>query len=210
MKRRLSLILVICILILPCLSACGREEPVTAEAIFPIARELIERSVVVNTAMIGDGVPTGSEAFGEYLYADRAFENEHGISSVEDLLTLTASVYTTAIYDILYSSVITKDGEAPPDYQNRAKTDTNPSGGLLVYKDREGWYKNTEHEYLYDTMTLTAATASSATVKLTVVVKPEGYAPQERELILNLVCTSVGWRCDKLTYVAYDYSSVNE
>lgn len=208
--KRLSLILILCLVIPFSLFSCGREEPVTAEEILPIARALIEKSVVVNTALIGDGVPTGDEAFGEYLYADRAFEEAQGISSVEELLTLAASVYTAPIYDILYGSAIVKDGKAPPDYQNRPKTDTNPSGGLLVYKDREGWYRNTEHEYLYDTMTLTAATASSATVTLAVVVKPEGCTPQQRELVLNLLYTSTGWRCDKLTYVAYDYSSVIE
>ena len=208
--KRLALILALCLFLIPCLGACGGggEEPVTADVILPIAAALVEKSIVVNTALIGDGVPTGNEAFGEYVYADRAFEDQYNIRSVEDLLALTASVYTTAIYDILYSSAITKDGQKAPDYQNRAKTDTNPSGGLLVHKEREGWYKNTAHEYRYDTMTLVAATASSATVTMTVVIKPEGYEPQERELSLNLVRTADGWRCDKLTYVAYDYSSV--
>lgn len=206
--RRLALILAAAILLCFGLTACGGGDPVTADEILPIARSLIERSLIVNTVMIGDGVPTGNEAFGEYFFADRAYENAHNLRSVEDILSLTASVYTAAIYDILYGEAITKDGLVPPDYQNRAKTDTNPSGGILVYKNREGWYRDTEHEYLFDTMTLVSATARSATVTLTVVVSPLGYTPQERELSLNLLLTEDGWRCDKLTYVAYDYSSV--
>ena len=208
--KRLALILVLLLVLLPTLAACGEGEAVTADEILPIARALIERSVTVNTAMIGDGVPTGSEAFGEYIYADRAWESKHSVRSVEDLLTLTASVYTTAVYDVLYRDVITKDGVEPPDYQNRAKTDTNPEGGLLVHKDRRGWYENTVHEYLFDTMALTAAGEDHATVAITVRITPDGKAPQERKITLPLVRTEDGWRFDKLTYVAYDNSSVNQ
>ena len=207
--RRLALILVLALCLIPALAACGGGgAAVTAEEILPVARTLIERSVIVNTILIGDGLPTGNEAFGEYLFGDRSFENEHNIHSVEDILTMAASVYTAPIYDILYAEAITKDGKEPPDYQNRAKTDTNPSGGVLVYKERVGWYQGVVHEYLYDTMTLTAATESTATVTLTVRVCASGHAPQERELSLNLLRTEAGWRCDKLTYVAYDHSSV--
>lgn len=208
--RKLALILAVCLCLLPTLAACGGGEAVTAEEIFPIARTLIERSVIVNTALIGDGVPTGSEAFGEYVYADRAWEDAHNIHSVEDMLSLTASVYTTQIYNILYQDVIIKDGVLPPDYQNRAKTDTNPLGGLLVYRDREGWYKNTTHEYLFDTMVLTAAGENYATVTITVRITPDGKTPQERQITLPFVRNQSGWLCDKLTYVAYDASSVNQ
>lgn len=208
--KRLALMLLACLILLSALTACDRGEPVGADEILPIARALIERSVIVNTALIGDGVPMGDEAFGEYVYADRAFENEHSIHSVEDLLSLCASVYTATVYNVLYQDAIVKDGIEPPDYQNRPKTDENPTGGLLVHREREGWYRNTAHEYLYDTMTLTAAGTRSATVTLTVRVTPEGYAPMERELVLNLLLTEDGWRCDKLTYVAYDYSSAKQ
>ena len=208
--KKLALILAAVLLLLPTLASCGGGEAVTAEEILPIARTLIERSVTVNRIMIGDGVPTGTEAFGEYLYADRTFEDTHSIHSVEDILSMTASVYTSTIYNVLYEATIVKDGVEPPDYQNRAVTDTNPSGGVLVHRDREGWYKDTTHEYLYDTMTLTAASAGAATVTLTVRVQPSGYAPQEREISVNLLLTEDGWRCDKLTYVAYDYTLVNQ
>lgn len=205
--RRLALILALCLVIPFTLTACngGGGEPVTADEILPVAKALIERSVVINTALLGDGIPTGGTAFGEYYYADEAWEDRYAIDSVEDLLSYAASVYTTTIYDQLYSLTIAKDGVEPPDYQNRGK----PAAGLLVYSARQGWYKNTEHEYLYDTMTMTASTANTATVALTVRITPEGYTPQEREISLNLLLTEGGWRCDKLTYVAYDYSSVN-
>ena len=203
--RRLALILTLCLVLVPILTACGGGDPVTAEEVFPAARELIEQSVKVNTILLGDGPRVDSLAFGEYYYAAEDWEEEYKIHSVEDILNLTASVYTTAVYNVLYDSVITKDGVEPPDYQNRGK----PATGLLVYTERQGWYKNTVHEYLFDTMTLTAATANAATVTLMVRITPEGYTPQEREISLNLLRTEVGWRCDKLTYVAYDYSSVN-
>ena len=208
--KKLALILAVVLLLAFLLTACGGKDPVTAEEVLPVARALIEKSVIVNTIMIGDGFPTGSEAFGEFLYGDRAFEEEHNLHSVEDILTLTASVYSTQIYTVLYDGVITKDGVLPPDYQNRAVTDTNPTGGVLVHRDREGWYKDTTHEYLFDTMTMTAASANAATVTITVRIQPAGYEPQEREISVNLIRNENGWRLDKLTYVAYDYSLVNQ
>ena len=204
--RRLALILILCLVLMPVLTACGEDEAVTAEEILPVARALIERSVLANDVMIGGGPPKGDLAFGEYYHVDQEWQSRYGIDSVEDLLSYVASVYTTTWYDRLYEWTITKDGVEPPDYQNRGA----PATGLLVYAGRSGRYDDTTvYEYLYDTMTMTASTANTATVTLTVRITPDGCTPQERELSLNLLYTQDGWRCDKLTYVAYDASSVN-
>ena len=206
MKRTLSLLLAVLMLLLPLLSGCGEQKPpVTEEEIFPLAADLLERSVLVNNILLGDGIPTGNEAFGEFFYADTDWEDEKNVHSVEDILKLATDVYTNEVYTVLYSLVITKDGQIPPDYQNRGA----PATGLLVYKGREGMYENTTHEYLTDTMTLTQATADKATVTVTVRITPEGYEPQERVLTLTLALTDRGWRCDKLTCIAYDYSKID-
>lgn len=200
MRRLLTLLFAILLVALP-LASCGKEPPVTEEEILPIARELIGKSTLVNDVMLGGGIPTGSEAFGEYLYADEAWEEEHGIQSVEDILTRVREVYTDAIYNVLYLEAITKDGSVPPDYQNRS----TPAEGILVYKGREGWYgEDVTREYLFDTMRMTESTATTARVEITVRITVEGTPTQERTLGLPFVLTERGWRCDKLTCIAYD------
>ena len=59
-------------------------------------------------------------------------------------------------------------------------------------------------------MKMTAASATAATVTLTVRVIPEGYPPQDRELSLSLVFSDGRFFADKLTYVAYDYSLIDD
>ena len=200
MRRAVALLL--CLLaFLPVLTACGGGTPVTEEEILPVARALIERSVLVNDTFLGAGVPTSGTAFGEYLYADEAWEEEHNIHSVEDLLREAKAVYTDAVYNVLYLETITKDGTKPPDYQNRS----TPAVGLLVHSARAGWYDETvTREFLYDTMRMTESTATTARVTITVRITVEDAPTQERTLGIPLVLTESGWRCDKLTCIAYD------
>lgn len=200
MRRAIALLL--CLLAsLPVLTACGGKTPVSEEEILPVARALIERSITVNDAFLGAGIPTTGEAFGEYLYADEAWEEEHNIHSVEDLLREVKAVYTDPVYNVLYLEAITKDGRRPPDYQNRSL----PAKGILVHKDRIGWYgEDVTREFLYDTMRMTESSATTARVTLTVRITVEGHPAQERTLGIPLVLTESGWRCDKLTCIAYD------
>ena len=203
MRRAIALLL--CLLaFLPVLTACGGGTPVTEEEILPIAEALIEKSVLVNDIFLGAGVPTSGIAFGEYYYADEAWEEEHDIHSVEDMLRRVKAVYTDAIYNVLYLETITKDGKTPPDYQNRS----TPAEGILVHKRRDGWYDSSvTREFLYDTMRMTESTATTARVTLTVritVATEDGPTTQERQLGIPLVLTDSGWRCDKLTCIAYD------
>ena len=200
MKRAIALLL--CLLaFLPILTACGSKPAVTEEEILPVAKALIERSVLVNDIFLGAGVPTSGTAFGDYLYADEAWEEEHDLHSVEDLLREVKAVYTDAIYNVLYLETITKDGTKPPDYQNRS----TPATGLLVHKDREGWYdEGVAREFLFDTMRMTESTATTARVTITVRITVDDAPPQERTLGIPLVLTENGWRCDKLTCIAYD------
>lgn len=199
--KRLILLLACLALLLPALASCGAAQAVTEEEILPVARELITAATSVNDAFLGAGIPTSGTAFGEYLYADEAWEDANGVHSVEDLLRKVKGVYTDPIYDILYMEAITKDGKEPPDYQNRSA----PADGLLVYRSRTGWYdEGITREYLFDTMRMTEATATTARVEITVRITKVGDTTQERTLGVPLVLTKDGWRCDKLTCIAYD------
>lgn len=195
MRRLLSLLLLL--LLLPAsLLSCG--DPVTEEEVLPAAEALIRASVLLNGIYLGEGIPTGEVAFENYRYADADFCRERGIETVATLKERTLAVYTPAVADILFRKAFTTDDHSLGEYRDGA------SGGIYVLETRECWYENTAHEYLFDTMRMKNATETGATVTLTVRITPEGKEPQERELSLPLVKTEDGWRCDKLTYVAYD------
>ena len=205
MKRALATLLLLSLLTLSLLS-CGGGAPVTEEELFPAVRTLLEGSQLVNTVMIGPGIPKKGEAFDEYVhdegysYADEAWCEERGLGSVADIRTATEAVYTAPVANILYRKALSTDHDMLGDYRDRAL-----GRGILVLTAREGWYTDTENEYLFDTMTLTEAAANTATVSLTVRVTRGELPPQERTLTLPLVRGKDGvWRCDKLTYVAYD------
>lgn len=195
MRRLISLLLLL--LILPAsLLSCG--DPVTEEEVLPEAERLIRASVLINEIYLGEGIPTGAVAFENYRYADEAFCRENGMETVAALRERTLAVYTPAVADILFRKALTTDDNSLGEYRDGA------SGGLYVLDTRECWYENTAHKYLFDTMRMESATKTGATVKITVQITPEGKEPQERELSLPLVKTEEGFRCDKLTYVAYD------
>lgn len=198
MRRLLPLLL---LLLLPLsLLSCG--DVPTEEEVLPAAEQLIRASLLLNTVYLGEGIPAGEVAFGDYSYADKSFCEQNGLMSVAALKEKTEEVYTAEVAADLYRMFLTTDSETLGDYR-----DLPTAGeGLYVRTARTGWYRDMTHEYLFETMTLEDSSKSGATVSLTVRITPEGLEPQERRLSLPLVLGEDGWRCHKLTYIAYDPS----
>ena len=203
MRRTLPALLLLFSLVLTLAACTPRPPAVTAEEVLPAARALLEASKPVNQAFVGDGipVPTGAGAVGAYFPADEGWLTAHGIETLDDLRASAEAVYTPTVTALLFRKAFPSD--VAYDYQVRSVA---TGEGILVLITREpmfDWYRGITYEYLYDTMRLTAATATSATVALTVRIYKDGAAPIERTLSLPLVLTEGGWRCDKLTSVAY-------
>ena len=203
MKRILALLLAI-LTLLPLLAACGGGgDYVTEEEILPVARDLIERSVPVNVAFLGEGIPTkvGSTSVGKYFPADDAWMETYGIASLDELKEAAESVYTSALISVIYAKAF-PEGELYYEYQERSIA---TGKGILVLEGREpllSWYTGVTHEYHYDTMRMTDAGVGTAKVKLDVTVTKNGES-QTRALELKLVLTENGWRCDNFTPVAF-------
>ena len=206
MRRTLSLLLLLAVILsILMLPSCGGGAAVGLEELRTLLPSLLEKAELVNLILIGEGIPTEQDGFDEYLFGDEAWCKSHGIASVADIRRMTEEVYTAATADILYRKALSTDDKVLGDYRDRVIGD-----GVLVLKTRQGWYEDTENEYLLDTLTLEAATAKTAVVTLTVGVTKGDEPRQERTLRLPLVKGDDGvWRCDKLTYVAYD-SGLND
>ena len=206
MRRILAALLLLAALAVM-LPACTPRPPAVTEAeVFPAAKALLEASKAVNLAFVGDGIPvkTGTAAVGDFYFpADEEWLTANGIRTLDDLRAAAAAVYTPTVTAILYRKAFPTEGNRFYEYQVRSVA---TGEGILVLIAREpmfDWYRGITYEYLYDTMRLAAATATSATVTVTVRVSKDGKSPMERELSLPLVLTENGWRCDKLTSVAY-------
>ena len=200
MRRLLAFILSLLTLILPLISCGGGDLPLpTAEEVTAAAKELLLRSVAVNTVFLGDGIPATEEAFEGYLVCDEEYCQERGLTSVEALREAAAAVYTEEVTEILYRKALTTNDEVLADYRDRAL-----GRGLVVLADREAWYRDTTHDYLTESLLVGEITRDTAKVTVRVRITPEGKPPQERTLTLPLVRTEEGWRCDKLTCISYD------
>ena len=200
MKRLIPfhlVILTLCTLFLSC--GGSQEPPATAEEVSAAAKELLLRSVAVNTIFLGDGIPATEEAFEGYLVCDEEYCQERGLTSVEALREAAAAVYTEEVTEILYRKALTTHDEVLADYRDRAL-----GRGLVVLDDREAWYRDTTHDYLTESLLVGEITRDTAKVTVRVRITPEGKPPQERTLTLPLVRTEEGWRCDKLTCISYD------
>ena len=200
MKRLIPFLLALltlCTLLLSC--GGSQEPPATAEEVSAAAVALLDRSLLVNSIFLGEGIPTSGEAFDGYMYADTEYCREMGVESVAELCLLAAEVYTPEVQDILYRKALTTTEDTLADYRDLAV-----GRGLYVLSTREAWYKDTVHEYLTDTLLVTAIQKDTATVTVRVRITPEGKTPQERTLTLPLVRGEDGWRCDKLTCISYD------
>ncbi|MBQ2719506.1 MAG: hypothetical protein IJF73_05505 [Clostridia bacterium] len=206
MRRALSLLLTLAVLLPLALSCTPPPPAVSEEEILPVAAALLEASKPVNLAFVGDGIPVreGTAAVGDFYFpADEGWLEEHGITTLDDLRAAAEAVYTPAVTALLFGKAFPTDSLTLYDYQVRSVA---TGEGILVLIDREpmfAWYRGITYEYLTDTMRLAAATAATATVTLSVRMYKDGGAPLVRELSLPLVLTEAGWRCDKLTSVAY-------
>lgn len=202
MKRVLALLLTLTLL-LPLTACGGGKDYVTEEEILPVARDLIARSVAVNIAFLGDGIPVkeGAIAIGKYYPTDEEWLASHGITSLDGLKAAAEAVYTGPLVAVLYQKAF-PEGNLYYDYQERSIAQGK---GILILAEREpmlSWYQGVTHEYLYDTMRLTDAGVDSAKVTLDVKVT-KGGVTQTRALELRLVLTEAGWRCDNFTPVAF-------
>ena len=185
------------------LASCGARP--TLDELAPRLDEIFRDAALLNEIYLGDGIPTDErEGFGEYLFADSDFCEEHGLSSVADLVALTERTYTKGAADVLYRKALVTSLEGLGEYRDRT-----PGPGLLVLAEREAWYTRTSFSYLTDTLTLTETGRRYAEVSLEVVITPEGKPSVTRTLTLPLVLGEDGvWRADSLTYLKYDIETL--
>lgn len=172
------------------------------------AQALIEASKLLNDIYYGEGIPVVESAQsvtqGTYKEADSAYLAENGIVNLRSLKNMTAKVFSSAVCEQIYSTVLESvrdDGEVKSYVRYFEKT---TSAGMFIMVDTKAVvYYTGAREYLYDTLTVVGAEGERVIVTLTVRVEDEDGIFHEMPLSVALIEEENCWRLDGPTYLKY-------
>ncbi len=198
MYKRIISFTLLCLLCLPLL-ACGREY--TEDEVFPAAKELIEKSNMLNVIYFGTGIPVkaGGETEGSYTEADMSALQEMGFTDAEDIKKQTEQVFSSSMCRWLFEKFSSSTQGANVTLARYIQL----NGKLMVY---------TEYDVLagdqvtYDYSTLKIHSQGRGQVKVTLdatATRGEGLSRTEN-IDVTLVKVKGGWRLDAPTYLVYN------
>ncbi len=182
--------------------------------VISVAKDLIERSVVISEIYFGDGIPfiSDGENKSNYRPADTKYLETLGVKYIDDLKNLTRGVFSESESEFLFSRFFDRvDSDEYlgvvhyiPSYEGEGND--KKETGILVYKDRE---KNVlvraDESMVHDYNTIRVIGSEGERVKITIqstVVCDDG----KRCTLTNelyLVEEKDGWRLDSQTKCAY-------
>ena len=214
-KKSLLFVLTLLMATALLLTSCGEEEIVDREydeaEVLAAAEMLIEDSIILNEIYWGTGIPYKQDpnlAEGVYYPADDAYLESIGISTLEDLKTLTRKTFSKSqcewIFETLLSSVSTGSSivSLARYGQKWGGDNLDVPEYILVNSDATVWLDDTV-DYNYDMMAVSDVEGEVITVRLLVTVtNPEGKIMNEN-IDVKLIEESDGWRLHSPTYVSY-------
>ncbi len=200
--KKLLLFLVIVATLFTTVS-CGKEKDreYDAEVVKSEAEYLIKSSATLNDIIWGEGIAFVEDPryqSGVYYPADQRSLEEYGIESFSDIIARCEAVFSTSYVDHIKKNVLTSSIEENGRIYTRYYQGDE---ALMVYSQYTVLLRDTV-EYLFDTIEVLGSKGKIVTVKIDVKVT-RGDAYQIRELEIDLVEESFGWRIDSPTYASY-------
>ena len=203
MKKILSLFLAV--LLLFSLISCTKEKNRSYDKseVEAAARDLIERSEILNEIFWGDGISyieDDNYRNGQYYPADPLYLKRIDVESITDLIALTGSVfsldYTESICESTMASSVGNYGMAV--YVRYYQGEDH----IMVYTACKPLLTD-KVEYDLSSVTATGSKGERVYVNLSVNVTRDDTS-QTREIKVALIEEENGWRIDSPTYVAFD------
>ncbi len=200
--RIISLLLIITLLLSAfTLFSCKEKDAYPKEEVIESAKRLIKEAEKINEIYFGAGIPYIDEGEGNYKKADPEWLEENGISTTEDLKTMTTKVYSQGyseyLFEIMLSAV--KTDTAVASYASYIDTDA----GILVYANRTN-YINGTLTYHLDEISVDENTKERVRVSVGVTVENEEGSSQKRTKSFNMVKTGESWYLDSGTFLTYN------
>lgn len=214
MRRFVSLFLALVILSMSIftLSSCQRDREYDEAEVLSAARELIEKSVLLNEIYYGKGIPAttdSSTANGYYFEADIRYLLENDFKTVEDLKKMTAAVFTEDLCNLIFStklsSVIDEDNIQSMSryYQKYYDAEGKKPECIMVYTKAIDLLGESEILYDYTTLAVDGVKGEYVTVSIDATVYNGKGDYQSATLKIRMLEEESGWRLDSPTYKVY-------
>ena len=216
MKRFITLLILIAVVISLCfnLVSCDKKIEYNEEEVLNAARELIEKSILLNEIYWGSGIPFIPASISLYCEANILALSELGFYTIDELKKKTEEVFTSSYCENIYSSSIssTEDGEYipfyPRYYQKYEDENQTIPVSIMVYSKFENLLPD-KVEYLYETLSFSHAEKDAVYVKIKALVTRDEERVQYSEKTIALKKEANGWRIDSPTYLKYN-DKINE
>ena len=207
--KKLSILLIPVLVLSMLFSSCDRsyDEAVVKAA----ARELLEKSNLVNEIFYGVGLPYDSSnsavASGNYKPASEEYLSSIGVSNIQGLKSLAKEVYTDELCEIIFKTTFESVKDSSGDiviFSRYAERITETRSYILVYSELAPVYEN-EVEYLYDTLSVIGAEGDYIHIKIDVrLTSYDGLLSRvERGAEFILLEEEDGFRLDSPSFVKY-------
>lgn len=209
MKRFITLILAICMCFSTSLALVSCDREYNEEEVEAAAKDLIEKSLPLNTIYWGEGIPYIPGNVSAYCEADFIGLSKYGFSTVDELKDMTRKVFTKDYCEYIFSTAFSSvnDGEEIQFYARYYQKYEDPEQtipvNIMVYSKFENMLPD-KIEYLYDTLTATHSEDEVVYVKVNVKVMKDEENIQIREKVIGLIEEEDGWRIDTATYIRYN------
>ena len=202
MKRTVSLILAAVILLL--FVSCGGEKnrEYNEEEVKAAAEVLILKSAKLNDIFWGAGIPYEEDdnyKNGLYYPADFTYLHNLGAQTVDDILKLTAQVFTKGYTVSIYSSTFSSQ---TGDYGMAGYTRYYQGTECIMVYSAYKPLLTDNVEYITEELEVIGSKGQVVTVKLPIKVTRGGEV-QQSQIEVNLIEEDEGWRIDSPTYAVF-------
>ena len=205
--KKIALLLIF-VLTLSCAISCGGRDYDEAE-VKAAARELLEKSILVNEVFYGVGMEADSTrtdiSTGAYQPVKDDYLDKLGVSNIDELKALTGEVYTEALCDIVFNTKLKSVRDSEDNivsYARYYEKMVNQQKVIMVYTLADARYEN-DVEYLYDTLTVLGSEKEH--IKISIDVKLTTFDGFERSCSVEFLLLEEenGFRLDTLSFVKY-------
>lgn len=217
--KSLSLLLCLC-LFATCLFSCKeRDREYNEKEVTAAAKELIEKSLILNKIYWGEGIAfippeDGAEPRGYRPVDPEALallERDYGIKDLKTLKEKTRKIFSEAGYNWIVSTCLTNinsdDGVASYAryYQSVPSEENGMKQTLMVYANARNIFENTESvEYLYDNMKVSDVEGQVLTVSLRVKTVGKDKTEKTRTFFVRVIEEADGYRLHGASYATHN------
>ncbi len=210
MKIKALLLTLVVVFMMICNTGCKNNREYDEAEVVLAAELLIKKSEILNEIYYGNGIAYDadiSKAEGYYYPADPVHTYKLGVSTVEELKTLTRECFSesfaNSIINTKLSSIMDEEGiQSYARYYQKYNALDDTEECIMVYKNAVVYLIDTV-VYDYTTIKVSGVEGDEVFVKITATVTNSEGKSQTVEKEISLIEEEDGWRINSPTYIRY-------